>query len=141
MEELPLFPLDEYISTVKVEPKQQDMLTIFLGEEGAARVVAEFGGLSLFIPTTHSGDVFKKFVDQLGQELAEKLIAVFGGEELYIPRRSSSEVRVRHFRIKQRYNELLKTGKPARRVRQICAKEFGTTDRHVLRIVSGEYSR
>ncbi|MBF0273459.1 MAG: hypothetical protein HQL98_15530 [Magnetococcales bacterium] len=65
-------------------PDSLQELVRVVGAEGALRLVAGFGGLTLALPTRLKPD--GDLVRLLGWETAEALVAWGGGDRIYIPR-------------------------------------------------------
>lgn len=107
-----------------------------LGYESAIRLVKNFGGTTMRIPTGKSA-CLQNIEIQLGREAAEKLIWAFGGSELYIPRLHKEALLHRNISICLEYEEELRAVTGSLEVVKILARRHNLSDRHIWSILKG----
>ena len=67
------------------------VLSEYIGEGAAAKLVESFGGCQIKIPKRRSGVWWDRIVATIGQKDAEELCNVFAGESIYIPINADDE--------------------------------------------------
>lgn len=102
-----------------------------VGHDRAMRLVGEFGGWRLYVPTELRDD--DTLIPLLGLEAAQDLVARFGGDTLWLPRCVEASREARNAEILRRVAAGEST--PA------VARAYSLTARHVARIVKKAQQR
>ncbi len=101
-----------------------------VGEAGAERIIAVFGGVRIWVPrpeSTESSSSFAAFAEKLGPEIAHSFCAAFGDMRVTVPvpARLNSHQEILRLRAAG-----MKAGEIARKV--------GYSERHVYKVLASE---
>lgn len=106
----------------------RDLLAV-IGADALIAVARHYGGVRLYVPKHLDDD--HPIAEALGVDAARELRAHYGGETIDVPLLSGFGRALRHAAIRAAWQT-----DSARAI----ARRFGTTERHVYRIVNGDSS-
>lgn len=109
------------VDEMPVSPKLFDMIEL-LGKDVVGKIVAEWGGVRLYIPHRYRAD--HPLVQKLGEQASRTLMQYYCGETLSIPRKLFASTK------KAQIIEALLAGKPHR----VVAREVEVSQRYVEKI-------
>lgn len=62
-----------------------EILSEYVGDEVADKLVSAFGGRDIRVPKLHAGPTWERLVEALGREDAGRVADAFGGDRIYVP--------------------------------------------------------
>lgn len=111
-------------------------IEMIIGLEKVLILSRELGGTEVRFPHNEDCDGFKRLAALIGGESVKEVARLVGINCLYIPMLSSFQRRIKHRKIIQRYEELLRELGRTRAAGAAVAKEFGHSERWVRQIVN-----
>lgn len=115
----------DVFESVPLPPRIRGLYEV-IGASALLALAREYGGRRLYVPKRVDGG--HDIARALGVDAARRLAAHYGGETIDVPLLAGFETALRHAAIRAAWST-----SSAREI----AERFGTTERHVYRIVGG----
>lgn len=92
-----------------------DALIGLIGQDAAAALVREYGGLPFDVPATTRGQRYRELAALIGEAAALAMLAKYGGDALYIPKMDAQKRARRNAGIVAAYDSGISVPELARR--------------------------